>query len=1601
MADGKYSVILDDDEEEQESPYSLVLDDDEEEDASPTSYADSLRSGLDALYSSGKGLYQGLENAARNAELSLLRSGELGLNSIGISTPASLRKIREQEKEQATKELLGDDKIANTVSGLTEGIAPAIGLGVATGGAVLPSAILAGQSALERYTQSRDRGASYPQGIAEGGLVGSLDYIANRVMLNTPIMGKGSVGGRLFRNTVEGAGGGVVSESGRVGADIIAGERPTGDEVTDRLLEAGGKGAVVSLAIGGGIEGARAAGARSLKTRLDSTQEEWARKLDELGFDRTTPIDTPPGGGSDGGGGGAIRLEDVPIAKTDSSPGITVDPLALPEPKSQGEFNSPIQDIEINKNEAPKTSNVIEKAKVGDGDTILLDPLQLSLSKDVPQFKEESQPIQDKFRFNPKEQNPIAVWERNDGTLEVISGRHRWEKAAKDIASDLQEGKDVSGLGILANVYKESDGFTVKDARLLDVVSNIRDGQGSAKDYARFFDANPMSPDQVNQQGFAKGRTSESTGLALENKGVQGYEISAYGTRPLKDLFFNDKISANKAAAIANSIPNNEGLQRYGLELALRQNKSAQELGTILRNLADNTDILAKQTQGSQDSQGAFDFFDNDPAIKEAVRLGTLASKLQSEITNELKLASDVNRRKEYASKVGINIKDPAAFEQKRLELRDRVEKLSNYSKHPEVLQELRDRIRAEEFQAQEALKSKKEPTANVAKNEFDSPVSKQDDIFTEPIPFRARIEPDGEVRVVVDEPGFIQRDAERKSIEGEVSKFTNLTKKQRSQAGMVFNPFRRKVVGNEVTDDTREYVTPNSAMSTGKRVIERMRTTAEKYKDDLGGYFETRTVKMPNAMRTVAIDLMDNLHPYAKLTKAERYKIDGLIFEARKRGRTLELPELKFLGLNDRLAQGVLAANKTMDRALDHLMDGELAQIANDPKMTIQEKHAAAKDMQVYFESLRKKGYVPHMRTGNYLVAARDAEGKLKYYAFAQTEKDANRLASETRRRTGLKVSANIRPDVVDSKDATTRMLPGDMAPFLSSIKGKTARGSFADNFLEAELIPGQDVDLLPSLEKYIAGAARHYADAMYGHTIQNTLEKLSKEKKFGLKAMVTQFEDRLSSPDVATEFMAENIAPLLNLRTLTSNGMNLLANVLEPINVYAQSTRYLKATGTYAPGKAEYLAAKSAFDMFAQNVGLSPDVKAGFEWGKANGFMDDTKIRELFERNNTEQASPMAAIKELNQFLGTPNRKVEDFVKSYTYTMGINIGKQAGYKGDALYEFAQNFTQDIKSSGSPIEQNQLYGKVPVIAHWRNYSGNMLRMLGRNLREADYESLAKTLGLSGLVIGGVFNVLPFQNMFQSFLELDGRDPKQVIRELVKNPDMSDLLIYGLPGQLGLDFTRNLGFGNFVSTNEKAGLLENIANVALGTVASPYNDFRRSYDAFRAGDYSRGIRFALPQYLRQFQTSAAMDKEGITDATGNYIYAPGQADKKTQKAAMFNLKTLESAKNYEFNNSIRVGDVNEAEQKSILKKNLINSIRDKDTEKTKRMIQDPRVIEMLANPRTLKDIVAKTRGGSSIERTLRSLGANPKKIGKAADIYRNMFNSEARPKPDS
>ncbi len=320
---------------------------------------------------------------------------------------------------------------------------------------------------------------------------------------------------------------------------------------------------------------------------------------------------------------------------------------------------------------APAGSDAAPPARQGQqfaASPILEVPLEkITLSEDVPNFKKgandrgvvEGEQLQGKYERVPA--NPIVLWERQDGRLEVITGRHRLDLA-----------KRTGEKTIPSQIVRESEGFTKQQAYLLDAESNIRDEKGSINDFATYFRNAPgLTEEEARSRGLLS-RAAQRTAFGLGKHA----EDNLYGA------WKNGRISADKAAAIASAAPGDDGLQTAVITRA--KDLSADELASLVRQMKAN----AGQRKQSQGDLFGFD----DSAMREMESMSKAASKIKDTLKDRILAVAGALRRPEQAKDMGLS-GDMESIQGEANRLRDELARWEKWETDPELAGQVRRQV--------------------------------------------------------------------------------------------------------------------------------------------------------------------------------------------------------------------------------------------------------------------------------------------------------------------------------------------------------------------------------------------------------------------------------------------------------------------------------------------------------------------------------------------------------------------------------------------------------------------------------------------------------------------------------------------------------------------------------------------------------------------------------------------------------------------------------------------------------------------------------------------------------------------------------------------
>lgn len=365
---------------------------------------------------------------------------------------------------------------------------------------------------------------------------------------------------------------------------------------------------------------------------------------------------------------------EVPVTAA-QSPHLELDGHTLPAPsKADADLASlPDEDIDamVEQSELGEEPEPPETVTILDDESFPITEFpvaEIELSQDVEQFKGDADPktgvvageeLQGQ-RYSRIPKNPIVLWRRKNGRIEVVTGRHRL-----DLAKRLGEQT------VPAQVVTENEVYNKQWAMTLDAESNIRDGQGKVRDYALYFRHSPQLT-----EAYAR-----AEGLLDRAKGKAGWALGKYASDDLYTAYRNDAISERDAVAIAEAAPGNAAAQREGISQSSK-GVHGDALRQTVKIVATVQQVAPSAKAGVQSEL----FGHDDAAIRKAREMGQFVAKQIADIRTRINTVWGAAKNPKIAAQEGLDLKkDPSAIFERIKQLQREIIRWENWEAFPDL----------------------------------------------------------------------------------------------------------------------------------------------------------------------------------------------------------------------------------------------------------------------------------------------------------------------------------------------------------------------------------------------------------------------------------------------------------------------------------------------------------------------------------------------------------------------------------------------------------------------------------------------------------------------------------------------------------------------------------------------------------------------------------------------------------------------------------------------------------------------------------------------------------------------------------------------------
>lgn len=311
-----------------------------------------------------------------------------------------------------------------------------------------------------------------------------------------------------------------------------------------------------------------------------------------------------------------------------------------------------------------------ENGVVCRGGVVEVDGLQI-----LPQFKlgadKQSGVVHPLRGVYCPDHDPIRIWQREDGSMMVMTGRHRLDACKRAGVSK-----------IVAYVYRETPERNEQWAHRYDVESNIKDNQATPLEVALYVrgewtDGRALSNEEV-----------ERAGIDREGKmGSVGLKIGRNAGESVMDALRNGLIDDKDALELAMTCPGDDFIQGKGLA-ALRDGVSKYVASERMRCEMAKRELAERAGAG-----GEMDLFGGFIEDEEFNRfLSTYITQKRRELHDKERYLSTVTGKKNAGKAVryGVDVRDPEAVKRGLKETRDALARWENPYTDAELMEEMR-----------------------------------------------------------------------------------------------------------------------------------------------------------------------------------------------------------------------------------------------------------------------------------------------------------------------------------------------------------------------------------------------------------------------------------------------------------------------------------------------------------------------------------------------------------------------------------------------------------------------------------------------------------------------------------------------------------------------------------------------------------------------------------------------------------------------------------------------------------------------------------------------------------------------------------------------
>lgn len=501
------------------------------------------------------------------------------------------------------------------------------------------------------------------------------------------------------------------------------------------------------------------------------------------------------------------------------------------------------------------------------------------------------------------------------------------------------------------------------------------------------------------------------------------------------------------------------------------------------------------------------------------------------------------------------------------------------------------------------------------------------------------------------------------------------------------------------------------------------------------------------------------------------------------------------------------------------------------------------------------------------------------------------------------------------DTRDATAASL----AEIMNAAQRMYIEALNDDNARKSELrrmrVAGYHTNMMENFMETGRAEANLFANMSYGAKVRKVLVDMQQEVKHsGNRAAAADYQNEMlkrHNQMLRGEGTSEAVNTLLRTNSvvmLMTSPAYYLQNLLQPMMMSApyMAGHHGMAASMEALGKTMAAAAKAlrkgtSLEHIEEGMKLTKAEAEALRRARDLGHIDIGMTSDFGHITHSDAGEIKKAFAKVTDKMTEVSRRVEMVNRIGTFIAAYRLenARLKGKNPEAAWQYADEVVYKTHGDYSGINAPRLFAMnsmTKMATQFRKFqliqAGMMIGLAARAFRNASpaekalaRRQLAWTMGIHFAMAGA--KGTPFLATLLGLIGFAfggaGDDEDDMIRDLIGDKQMSDLVLNGIPKMLGVDMSGKVGASNmfsafpFMDTKPSEGedFWKDLVVSAMGPTGSLGERALRGFAYASQGDWAKGAEAVAPTGIANLMKAIRFSTEGVTTKAGD-VHIPGE-----------------------------------------------------------------------------------------------------------------------------